>query len=194
MHVSDSAALRARISSQVKLRPLSWQRATDAAKIARNAWSIEPGPVSNEALSEIVGMPAQAIEKQDIIPNIPMTAGFRDNRGLDVVKMIINKRSANGRRFAVARLMGDHLVTDESERLLPASDAATHRQKFQRAFAQEFLCPYQDLMNFFGVGDFNEEAIEDAAAHFNVSPLLVRTTLVNKGHLDRTCLVVAPTV
>jgi hypothetical protein len=38
-------------------------------------------------------------------------------------------------------------------------------------------------------GDFSAEAIEDAAAHFNVSERTVRTLLANHGLIDREELV-----
>jgi len=37
-------------------------------------------------------------------------------------------------------------------------------------------------------GDPSDEQIEDAAAEFEVSPLLIRNTLVNHGLLDRQAL------
>jgi hypothetical protein len=33
--------------------------------------------------------------------------------------------------------------------------------------------------------DFSDERLDDAASHFNVSSLVVKTTLVNKGLLGR---------
>lgn len=72
-----------------------------------------------------------------------------------------------------------------AERLLPALNIGTHRQKFQRAFAGAFLCPYPALRDFLGTGPSGDDAIEDAADHFNVSPLLIRTVLVNKHELER---------
>jgi Zn-dependent peptidase ImmA (M78 family) len=72
--------------------------------------------------------------------------------------------------------------------LLPATRLYTQRQKFQRAFAQEFLCPYTELKSYLGSGRLDDEAIEDAASYFQVSPLLIRTTLVNKGMLERNVL------
>ena len=63
----------------------------------------------------------------------------------------------------------------------------TARQKFQRAFAQEFLCPAKALKEFVG-NDFGEDNLANAAHHFNVSTRLVETTLVNKGYLNRSSL------
>ena len=75
------------------------------------------------------------------------------------------------------------MTTDE--RLLPATMAKTSRQKFQRAFAQEFLCPVEALIQTIGTSHPEDEEIEAAAKHFHVSPLLVRTTLVNHQILTR---------
>jgi Zn-dependent peptidase ImmA (M78 family) len=71
---------------------------------------------------------------------------------------------------------------------LPATGVYTQRQKFQRAFAQEFLCPFMALREFLGKDRPDDEAIEEAASHFQVSPLLIRSALVNKGILERETL------
>jgi len=42
-------------------------------------------------------------------------------------------------------LVGDHLYAHAADRVLPATDAGTARQKFQRAFAQALLCPFDTL-------------------------------------------------
>jgi len=44
------------------------------------------------------------------------------------------------------------------------------------------------LREFLGGGRPDDEAIEEAASHFQVSPLLIRSTLVNKGILERESL------
>jgi Zn-dependent peptidase ImmA (M78 family) len=67
--------------------------------------------------------------------------------------------------------------------MLVCSIGKTYRQKYQRAFAQELLCPYSALVSWLNTVQPNEEAISQAAEYFSVSPLLVQTVLVNKGHL-----------
>lgn len=114
-----------------------------------------------------------------------MTAGFWDAPGSEAIKVHLHRRLSTSRRFALARVVGACLDAETPERLVPASDAATQRQKFQRAFAQELLCPYADLRNFIGDRAPDDPIIEDAAEYFDVSPLLVKTTLVNKRMLDR---------
>ena len=97
-------------------------------------------------------------------------------------------RAPTSRRFALARLVGDHVYSDAQEILLPATHAKTVRQKFQRAFAQHFLCPIDDLLGFLNTDDPDDEMIEDAADEFDVSPLMIKTTLVNHGVLHRQAL------
>ena len=84
--------------------------------------------------------------------------------------------------------MADHLTIPDDERLLPATDSKTGRQKFQRAFAQEFLCPFDDLMSHFDGDAPIDDAIDESAEYFDVSPRLVETALVNNGVLDREML------
>ena len=82
-----------------------------------------------------------------------------------------------GRRFDLARLLGDRLL-GQDEPLLPATRAYTYRQKAQRAFAAELLCPYHAVRDFLGT-DRSAERREEAASYFNVSPLAISTVLVN---------------
>src|SRR5207249_11948004 len=96
--------------------------------------------------------------------------------------------SSTSRRFAASRLLGDYLGFANQERLLPATHAKTARQKFQRSFAQEFLCPIDALLEKIQTTQPNEDDISEAATHFHVSPLTIRTTLVNHGQLEREAL------
>lgn len=101
----------------------------------------------------------------------------------------LGKYPGTSRRFAACRLLGQWLERDgDTERLIPVAEAKTAQQQFQRAFAQEFLCPYGALMNRLQSDQPTPEDIDEAADHFGVSPLLVRTTLVNNGELDRESL------
>jgi Zn-dependent peptidase ImmA (M78 family) len=79
-------------------------------------------------------------------------------------------------------------MNGETERLIPVAEAKTAQQQFQRAFAQEFLCPYDALVNRLQTERPTPEDIEEAAEHFGVSPLLIKTTLVNHGEMDRDSL------
>jgi Zn-dependent peptidase ImmA (M78 family) len=90
------------------------------------------------------------------------------------------------RRFDAARLLGDQLLFPSiQESLRPATVSYTHRQKTQRAFASELLCPFDALDEMFA-GNYESDEIQEAVANrFQVSPLLIRTQLVNHQKLDR---------
>ncbi len=178
--------LKRRIS-EIELSLLPWQRAAQAARLARDAWSLQPGPVSTSILADILSISEESL-LNDLEAKGPMHAGFRNGRP-DGFGVFLNKPISAGRRFALLRLVGDHLTAPQGDRLLPAAvRSKTQRQKFQRAFAQEFLCPYTDLTGYLGSADPSDEDIEEAARYFDVSPFVVETILVNKGNRDRSSL------
>ena len=164
-----------------------WQKGEEAARIARRAWHLDEGSVSTKYLSEIFGFRQELINEPSKSRG-PMTVGYREGGALDHFKIFLNTSYPANRRFALMRIVGDNLTASPDDKLLPAPDIKTHRQKFQRAFAQEFLCPYDELKEFIGSTEPEDEKIEDAARHFEVSPLLVTSVLVNKGHIARASL------
>jgi hypothetical protein len=164
-----------------------WQKATEVARIVREVWSLGSGPVSTSTLAEILSVGQGSLENAFGVQG-PMNAGFR-NGALDSFSVFLKSLFPVNRRFALLRLVGDHLTAPQGERLLPAAPhVKTQRQKFQRAFAQEFLCPYSDLVSYLSSAEPSDEAIEDAAHHFDVSARMVATILVNKGNLERSFL------
>ncbi|HUF09983.1 MAG TPA: hypothetical protein VMO47_11720 [Rhodothermales bacterium] len=75
--------------------------------------------------------------------------------------------------------------------VLPVTDAHTARQKFQRAFAAELLCPFDEVRASIGnwtrsmQENIPDERIEKIADRYDVSPLLVMTQLANKEIVER---------
>lgn len=102
--------------------------------------------------------------------------------GTDNLTLLFRKRNRPGVRFEAARFIVGHLLASPRERWLPAKDAKTARQKVQRAFAAEFLCPFDALEKFLE-GDFSPEAIEEAGTRFGVSELAVKSHLANHGKI-----------
>ena len=165
-----------------------WEVGVLAAQRARRAWSLAAGPLSDGALCDLFGAPGDLLAGDESAWEINISAGFRGDRPDGEVGVFLHRRWRAGRRFSLARLVADHLLADASDRVLPVTDARTARQKFQRAFAQEFLCPFEELRTFFGTVEPADEVIEEAAEHFQVSPLLIKTTLVSRGLLTRDTL------
>jgi Zn-dependent peptidase ImmA (M78 family) len=180
------AQARTRGSRNHNLLQSPWKIAADLARNARSAWDLGDGPIDNKHLADLLGISDRYLTaKTTAATQIPFGLRHEDSSNVDVY---LNKSYPTTRRFAVSRLLGDHLHSDRKEALLPSTEAKTTRQKIQRAFAQEFLCPYDALMEKLSTSDLGEEEIESVAAYFDVSPRLVATTLVNHGQLDRSAL------
>lgn len=168
----------------------SWQaagapheRAAEAAHRARELWNLDrAAPVPDKTLAQIVGAGSKLLSEPG---DIPIPAARRGASERDSWRALLRSRYREGRRFELCRLIADAAEVAEGERLLPATTAKTSRQKFQRAFAQEFLCPVEALIGWIGTGHPEDDEMEAAAKHFQVSPLLVRTTLVNNRILPR---------
>ena len=99
-------------------------------------------------------------------------------------RVALRSHYPTGRRFELARLLGDRIASGLDEPIIPATRSHTYRQKLQRAFAAELLCPFEALEAFLD-GDYSEQAREDAGQHFSVSERTVWTLLVNNGRLER---------
>lgn len=163
-----------------------WQTGSKLAQIARKQWGFGDEPIKNNRLADLLGAkPAMFTDKATVGAQMPF--GLRAG-GNAACHIYFDRPSVTTRRFAASRLIGDHLYFASQERLLPATHAKTSRQKFQRAFAQEFLCPIDALLEKIQTKQPDDDDISEAATHFHVSPLMIRTTLVNKGELDREAL------
>ncbi|MFA7239570.1 MAG: hypothetical protein WC091_05605 [Sulfuricellaceae bacterium] len=86
------------------------------------------------------------------------------------------------RRFELARQLGD-AVWQKGADFGIVSRSKSDRQKFQRAFAQNLLCPFEHLQHVIDVNDPTPEARQKAARNFGVHPSVVRNQLVYKGYL-----------
>jgi hypothetical protein len=165
-----------------------WEPGEKAAQKAREIWDLNGQPVSNGALAQLVGADASLLEEHGP-PEVPIPAGRWSTPDRKTWSVVLRSRWEVGRRFELCRLIADALVAPRHERLLPATNAKTTRQKFQRAFAQEFLCPYDELQARLQLkpGDPppEDEEIEEAARYFEVSPRLIQSKLANKGYLSR---------
>lgn len=158
----------------------AWKIGRDTARALRQQLDLGAQPISDERLAEIGGASTEIISSSQIGPNI----SFVLNEKNDTSKTVLRSKWRTGRRFEFARLIGDRLTSNAGEILLPATRANTYRQKAQRSFAAEFLSPYEAIEDMLG-GDYSNENQLDVAEHYNVSPLTIRTLLVNNGRMDR---------
>ena len=165
---------------------LPWQQGAKLARQARQEWNFGRQLISNKDLANLLGTrPAVFTNLPKATSPMPIALRTRENGKVD---FYINQLPSTSRRFATGRLIGDQLRFANGGRLFPATSAKTSRQQFQRAFAQEFFCPIKALLEKIQTAEPDENDISEAADHFQVSPLMVKTTLVNHGHLEREAL------
>ncbi len=157
------------------------QRGFELARNARRAWGLGTGPVSNETLGELLGIGVGAF--RDPASGGRVALAIRHGRP-DHAKLLFRKRNEPGLRFEGARFLAAHITASDSDRWLAATDAFTARQKEQRGFAAELLCPIESLDDRLK-GDYSESAMEDAADAFNVSERVVASHLANREKIPR---------
>ena len=180
-HIEETAArlgFDANPSDAVRLRehgdgvPWGRERAWKVGERAASALRAQEGlglePVTNRRLCELGAVTEAALEPDDTPKGAVAFMLDVMQRGAKVVL-----RSANemGRRFELARLIGDRALIDDG-RLFPATATSSYRQKVQRAFAAELLCPW-DAVRPMLEEVVSEDDATDIAHHFDVSPLLV---------------------
>jgi hypothetical protein len=154
---------------------MPWERGRLLARDARAAWSLADA-VSDKQLSDILDIRLGEIANGQGTRG-PIGLAVRQE-GSDRLALHFRRTHRHARRFESARFIADDLLT-QADKWLPATDTSTARQKMQRAFAAEFLCPIGSLKDYLQEDYFNDELIEDAAEYFSVSPLMIKSHLAN---------------
>ena len=157
-----------------------WQRGYDLARQVRSQIGNDSDPVYNEWLSELLGLQAGSLTASESTSGLHwLEMAHRDRRGRSwwVTFRSVN---SNGRRFAASRYLAESLLSDVQDLWLPLTDTHTYRQRLQRSFAAEFLCPVQALRDFLN-RDYTDSRVDEAADYFQVSPLIVSHQIDNHG-------------
>ena len=160
-----------------------WQLAEEAAVTLRERLSIPLGPIRNKSLSDIFAVNVNTFQYRS--GRSPLKYGLRLKDGDGEASLVaLEKRRPDARRFELCRMLGD-VIWSDNDALGPVSAAKSARQKFQRAFAQSFLCPFADLKEYIETDHPTDGDVHAAAHHFHVSDLMVQSLLVNKGVMVR---------
>lgn len=157
-----------------------WQKAVDDAHMLREKIGYEKDKLENSTLLELLGVDKSFVDAESSgTHSASLAVPYTDSS----VTFISRKRHPIAKRFEMARFVGDIIFTGTSKNnWLAQTDLSTYRQKYQRAFAAELLCPIKNLEQFLN-DDFSEGNIEDAAYHFGISPDSVNSLLANNGLL-----------
>ena len=163
-----------------------WRIGTNAARSLRQREHLGDGPIADGRLAELYGVRKRALHDMSTSIGGPLAFALGGN-GIAGTRsrVVLRSKWRVGRRFEIARLLADRvLVADTNERLRPVTRAYTYRQKMQRAFAAELLCPFTGLAELLDE-DLSNEAREEAAAEYGVSSLAVTSILANNGLLEQ---------
>ena len=159
-----------------------WRLAAKAANQLRYWLNVPPGPIRNTRLSEIVGTNVDCLTtKRRSTFDIPYALRLRQETGS---RLALRSTWSHTRRFEICRSLGD-IIWSRDDAMCPLSAAKSERQKFQRAFAQGFLCPFADLQAYIDTDKPGEDDIHAAARHFHVSERLIKATLFNNHVIDQ---------
>ncbi len=161
-----------------------WEIAVSAARELRRRLGATHGALDNATLHGLLGLREASLK--DWGPKERSKASVAGPQNDRMMKFIPRKTHPVTQRFELARFIGDyaHTAKTKPRSWLVSADLATARQKFQRAFAAEFLCPINSLVEFLD-GDFSETALEDASNNFSVSEKAIESLLMNNGYFPR---------
>lgn len=162
-----------------ELSQIPWQKGQEVATFLRNILDLGDKPIKDAQLYEWLSLPDA--------PEQAFNGSARQKISIAVpsknakVQFHLRKKHPTARRFELARLIGDDLIYGNGgSSWLASTDLRTSRQKYQRAFAAELLCPLNSLQDFLN-NDYSESALEDAAEYFQVSSQVIESILINQG-------------
>ncbi len=158
-----------------------WQQGQAAAYALRKKWQLDSQPISDETLADRLNISINKL--LEVKENAPFSFALG---GVTKLGFVLNRPHSHGRRFDTARLIGDYVGFDLDDRLRPATGAVTSRQKFQRAFAAEFLCPSEMIRERFSgkldarrVGD----TVSELSKEYSVAEQLILHHMENRSVL-----------
>jgi hypothetical protein len=158
----------------------AWQLGARAARALREQEHIGDEPITDTRLTDLAGVTEQALQGIRTNPNLSFALDQTPDNG----RIALRSKWKTGRRFELARLLGERIVAPVGGSLHVATGARTYRQQMQRSFAAELLSPFDAVDAMLG-GDYSPEAQTDAAERFQVSDRTIATLLVNHGRVDR---------
>lgn len=175
-----SPAIIATMNSAAFQSARPWEKGWQLARSARKGWNLG-STVSAKKFAEILDLPVRQLTDgpragRDLAAGLAIREGGGNRRSL-----LLRRSNPRGRMFEAARLLVDDFYAPEADLWLPATSTKTVRQKIQRAFAAELFCPIDALEDFLG-DDYSAERCEEAAEHFGVGSLTIRSHLAN-NHL-----------
>jgi hypothetical protein len=158
----------------------AWLLGSQAARALRSQQKLGDGRISNTKLQDLAGVERSALHRRMHFGDV----SFALDQSQTKSRVVLRSKWPEGRRFELARLLGDRIVNPPFGKLHAATRTYTYRQKMQRSFAAEFLSPFESVNEMLD-GDYSQEAQSGAAYRFGVSEITIRTLLVNHHRIER---------
>jgi hypothetical protein len=158
----------------------AWRFGAAAAQILREQERLGEKQISDTLLANMMGTGPAVLDDRKGAANISFSL---DENPINS-RIVLRSKWKTGRRFELARVLGDRVANATSSKLFPATKAYTYRQKIQRSFAAEFLSPF-NIVDEMLQGDYSMENQQEVAEHFEVSPMTIRTLLINHRRIER---------
>jgi hypothetical protein len=157
-----------------------WQMAEAAATELRSIIGVPRGLLRHEVFEDVFEARWDDLKSATATARkLPYGARIGDEKKSRVA---LQTMKSYDRRFELARQFGD-AVWQKDAGFGIISRSKTDRQRFQRAFANTLLCPFDDLQRVLDVNDPTPDAMQAAARRFGVHQSVVRNQLVYKGYL-----------
>lgn len=158
-----------------------WEVGRSLARTLRRREQLGDGAIADDRLARMAG-----VRKSSLSSNGRYGApfSFALATGSTQWRTVFRTPRKTGRRFDLARIIGDRFLTESADRLHPATDTVTWRQQAQRSFAVELLAPIEAVQERLG-GDYSLERQHDVADDFIVSPMAINSLLKNHKLLAR---------
>lgn len=156
-------------SSTVGIAP--WRIGYERARELRALLSLAPG--QHAAVEDLV--PVRAT-RSSAPSNVDALINAKTPESLTVA--VGDQTSPSAKRFVSARALGRHSLSP-IDGLSLLTRAAQYTERAERAFAAEFLAPAAGIADLVA-GDFSDQALDRAAAHFQVSRTLVEHQVENQ--------------
>ncbi len=181
-HVEVDLSLAERLSRDWHLPGYAspWRMAEAAAAELRSIIGVPRGRIDNRVFGDIFNSRWDTLKAAAATArNLSYGARISSNSKF---KVALQNQFPRDRRFELSRQFADAVWQRNSDFGI-VSRSKSDRQRFQRAFANSLLCPFDDLQHILDVNDPTPEAMESAARSFGVNKSVVRNQLVYKGYL-----------
>lgn len=177
--LQNSVSFAGKVQLPRKTEGPAWLLGAKAARALREQEDLKGEPISDTVLADLAGVQKSIIESSNSSRDFSFILNEEESS-----RIVFRSKWYAGRRFDLARLLGDKLVTVSDKQLFPATRAYTFRQKMQRSFAAEFLAPFEEVKEQLG-DDYSEEKQHEVSELFQVSPKTIESILLNHHILER---------